>query len=274
VVKKIGQFIRAHWLSLLVVIIINTIVLTNTIIHHPKIGYDVTDHLTYAQIFPYRFPTLQDTREYFSAPLAYFLPSLYDKVCVYYQWNDCRGLDGRFWQILNFFISIVITTIIWKIAERLKPGNELFKVSMLSMLAILTVYYRTFSQARSEPYVALFMILTIAIILKQLQNLESINWKDGIQLGIVLGLLILSRQWGFFVFPAIGLLVILVYIKEKNPACALAGYSLSAWQLLLSLAVGFISICILHMELLLHLTRHPKAFLSRTRRQFFIPEVA
>jgi len=227
-------FIRAHWLALLVAICLNAIVLTNTIIHHPKIGYDVTDHLTYVQILPDRLPTQKDIPEYFSAPLAYFLPSLFNKACVYYQWPDCRGLDGKFWQILNFILSIGITVLFWKIAEGLSPGNEFLKVSLISMLGILTVYYRTFSQARSEPYVAFFWVLVIYLVFKQLQNLETITWKDGLKLGIALGLLILSRQWGFFIFPALFLLALLIYFKDKK----------AGWQfgrvLVISVFVAFI----------------------------------
>ncbi len=213
--RKLFIFARAHWLALLIALVINGLVLTNSILHHPKIGYDVTEHLTYVQVLLSRLPTPKDTSEYFSAPLAYFLPALFDRVCVISQWKDCRGLDGKFMQALNFFLSIGITIYLWKISELLKPKNEFLKVSALAMLGILTVYYRTFSQARSEPYVAFFIVLVMFLVLKMLQAPGSIRWKDGLPLGAALGLLILSRQWGFMVFPALAILAILIFIKDK-----------------------------------------------------------
>ncbi|HVP20751.1 MAG TPA: hypothetical protein VMS73_02705 [Anaerolineaceae bacterium] len=206
-----------------IALVINALVLGNSIVHHPKIGYDVTEHLTYVQILPYRLPGPTDTSEYFSAPLPYLLPSLFDKVCAYSQWTDCRGLDGKFMQILNFLLSIGITVLFWRIAEILRPGSDVFKVSLFAMLGILTVYYKTFSQARGEPYVAFFTVLVLFLILKYLKNPVGLGWKNGLKLGVVLGLLILSRQWGFFVFPAIALLVVLVFIKDKPAGRRLGG---------------------------------------------------
>lgn len=211
---RLSSFLRAHWSSVLVAVMLNAVILTNAILHHPKIGYDVTEHITYMQIMPFRLPTPADTPEFFSAPLPYLLPSLFDKVCVAAGWENCRGLDGKFAQVLNFFLSIAITILLWKIAERLNPGSESMKVSMLALLGILTVYYKTFSQARGEPYVAFFVVLALYLILGVLQRLERITWKDGLGLGLVLGLLVLSRQWGFMLFPALGVLLALVLLKN------------------------------------------------------------
>lgn len=211
---RIKTFLRAHWQSLLVAVMLNSVVLANAILHHPKIGYDVTAHISYMQIMPFRLPTEADTPEFFSAPLPYLLPSLFDKVCVAAGWENCRGWDGKFAQVINFFLSLAITILLWKIAERLKPGSESFKVSTLALLGILTVYYKTFSQARGEPYVAFFIVLVLFLILKALQLLETIGWKQGVGLGVVLGLLVLSRQWGFMLFPALGVLLALVLLKN------------------------------------------------------------
>ena len=218
---RFKQFLRQYWAPLIIAVVINSIVLVNTILHHPKIGYDVTSHLTNIQIYPIRFPTPQDSSEFFSAPLSYLLPSLYDKICVYYLPAKanvqvaCRGADGRVAQVINLLLSIGITLIFWKIAERLKPGSVSLKVSILSMLGILTVYYRTFSQARGEPYIAFFISLVMLQILDMLLRPQDAGWKSNLKLGFSLGLLILSRQWGFFIFPALGLLALVILLKDK-----------------------------------------------------------
>ena len=229
-------FLRAHWPSLLVAVLINAVILTNTILHHPKIGYDVTEHITYMQILPLRLPSPAETNEFFSAPLPYVLPSLFDKLCVAANWPNCRGLDGKAAQVINFLLSIAITVLLWKLAGRLKPGSESFKVSSLALLGILTVYYKTFSQARGEPYVAFFVVLAAYLVLTYLQRLERLTWKDGAALGVVLGLLVLSRQWGFMLFPALGVLLALVLLKHWRLRARVARFALSA--LVVAFAVG------------------------------------
>ena len=89
---------------------INLIVLINAILQHPKIGYDVGQNLIYIQILPDRLPSQNDTYEFFSPPLPYFLPSRFDIICEHYNAsqlstyngsevsNVCRTYDGKFAQ--------------------------------------------------------------------------------------------------------------------------------------------------------------------------------
>ena len=87
------------------------------------------------------------------------------------------------------------TILLLMIAEQIKPGNRFFKISALMMLSLLTVYYKTFSQVRGEPYVVFFIALSICLI-NEILKTTSFNYKLVIAAGITLGLLILSRQWG------------------------------------------------------------------------------
>lgn len=201
------------------------IVLANSILHYPKIGYDVGQHLNYIQILPDRLPSNKDTYEFFSPPLPYFLPSRFDVICEQYAsdirtYNGlnysyaCRFYDGKFAQGMNVLISIGTTILLLMIAEQIKPSNRFFKISTLSMLALLTVYYKTFSQVRGEPYVVFFIALSIYLI-NEILKTTSLNYKLVIATGITLGLLVLSRQWGFFVFPAIFLLVIWILLQDR-----------------------------------------------------------
>jgi len=208
-------------------LVINVIVLANAILHYPKIGYDVIQHLNYIQILPDRLPSQKDTYEFFSPPLPYFLPSRFDAICEQYTPDTftngkgitysatCRIYDGKFAQGINFLLSIGTTILLLMIAEQIKPGNRFFKISALSMLALLTVYYKTFSQVRGEPYVVFFIALSIYLI-NEILKTTSFNYKLIIATGISLGLLVLSRQWGFFIFPAIFLLVIWIFIRDRQ----------------------------------------------------------
>lgn len=187
-------------------------------------GYDGLEHLKYIKVLPGRLPTPQDTYEFFSPPLAYFLPSLADKACPSIWGNqpfhnpifrDCSFFAAKFGQLLNFVLSIGVTLFLLKISEILKQGNTPFKLSVLVILGILPVYYKTFSQIRGEPYIFFFVTIIAYFLARYIYKPEEINTSRSVWLGIVLGLLILSRQWGFMVFPAIGIIVLITLIKDR-----------------------------------------------------------
>ena len=129
--------------------------------------------------------------------------------------NTCRLYDGKFAQGLNVLLSIGTTILLLMIAEQIKPGNRFFKISTLTMLALLTVYYKTFSQVRAEPYVVFFIALSVYLI-NEILKTTSLNYKLIVATGITLGLLVLSRQWGFFILPAIFLLLIWIFIQDRQ----------------------------------------------------------
>ncbi|HVM71894.1 MAG TPA: hypothetical protein VMT91_09050 [Anaerolineales bacterium] len=218
---------RMDPLILTICLVINAIVLINAILHYPKIGYDVVQNLNYIQVLPDRLPSEKDTSEFFSPPLPFFLPSRFDAICEQHApdtlgtynglsySNTCRLYDGKFAQGLNVLLSIGTTILVLLIADQIKPSNRFFKISALAMLALLTVYYKTFSQVRGEPYVVFFIALSIFLINEILKTI-SFNYLLVIAAGISLGLLVLSRQWGFFIFPAIFLLVIWLFIQDRK----------------------------------------------------------
>jgi hypothetical protein len=209
---------------LAIFLVINLLVLTNSILQNPEMGYDAEDHLAYIQVLPFRLPNDQDTREFFSPPLPYFLPSFVNKACLALNQDratpkmidDCRKIAGKFDQLINLALSIGITILFIKIAETLRPGNRFLKISSLALLGVMTVYYKTFAQVRGEPYVAFFTIWAIYLIVTLIFRREGVRWKDGVGLGVILGLLGLSRQWGFMLFPAIAGLVVLIWIFDRQ----------------------------------------------------------
>ena len=243
---------KTDWPIVTLFVAINLLVAINAIWHHPKIGYDVVDNITYIQVLSHRLPRSTDTGEFFSPPLPFFLASLYDRVCTaddpapLQQFSDfriswtCRTSDGKFAQALNVLLSIGTTLLLLLLAQLLKPGNRTFKLSALILLANLTVYYKTFAQVRGEPYVVFFTTLTACLVLRTLKS-SSFNWKLVIWTGVSLGCLILSRQWGFFIFPALGLLAVLIYLQDHPRGRSIllqfitSGLMSSAhWQFLLS----------------------------------------
>ncbi len=208
---------KARNITFCIALVINLLVLANNFLHNPEVGYDAQEHLDYISTLHNHLPTVNDTAEYYSPPLPYFLPSLVDKVCL--QSNptgNCQFIDGKFAQFINLLLSIGITLILLKLAELLKPGNEFFKISLLSFLGILTVYYKTFAQVRGEPYVAFFVVLITYQIARLVKSSSLSWWKETIALGLSMGALDLSRQWGIFLLPAILALALLIFIKNRS----------------------------------------------------------
>lgn len=195
--------------------IINVLVAVNAALHNPFIGYDADNHLDYVSVLAEHLPNQSDSLEYYSPPLPYFLPSRIFQLCES-NTVTCKYVAGKFAQGINLLLSIVITVFLIKIADLIRPKDQHFKIATLLMFGLLTVYYKTFSQVRGEPYVAFFEVVSIYLVLKLAQTPEVVTLKDGILPGICLGGLCLSRQFGFLLFPAIGCLAVLIVIRKKT----------------------------------------------------------
>ncbi len=220
---------RIRYVTFSIALIINLLVLINNFLHNPEVGYDAQEHLDYITTLPYHLPTVNDTAEYYSPPLPYFLPSLVDK--IYLALNPTgpsQFVDGKFAQFLNLLLSIGITILFLKLAELLRPGNEYFKISLLGFWGILTVYYKTFAQVRGEPYVAFFAVLVAYQTVRLIMSTPLTWWKEAIPLGLALGCLVLSRQWGVFLLPALPAAAFLVLLKDRSKGWELSRIVLPA----------------------------------------------
>jgi hypothetical protein len=215
---------RLDRLTLALFLVINALVLTNSVLHDPEIGYDAVDHLRYIRVLPQRLPTAQDTREFFSPPLPYFLPSLIDEACVAVtgqpvvldESDDCLRAAGRSAQLLNVFLSLGVSLLFLGLADLVRPGSRLWKPSCLILLGILPVYYKTFAQVRGEPYVVFFTVWSLYLLARMLTERESVGRGAGVWLGVSLGLLGLSRQWGFMLWAALAAWMLLVWVVDRT----------------------------------------------------------
>lgn len=184
------------WIWVLV-LVINGVVLVNGILHHPQIQYDGSGHMAYVQAFSQlRLVTPEDSREFFSAPLAYVVPSLL---------MAATGMDVR-WamkaaQLVNVALSVGLTLLLLRICGIMSPRSSL-KIGVLLLLGSLPAYYRTFAYVRGEPFVLFWAVLLIYIGI-QLYVLKRYTLWNALWLGGAMGMAALSRQWGIFLFPAI-----------------------------------------------------------------------
>ncbi len=229
---------RSHLLGLLFVTI-NALVAYNAIAHPRGTGYDVEAHLEYMEaisFLPPRLPTPADTPEFFSAPLPYLLPALFNRACAASQrlWGfpaePCARIAAKVGQLQNIPLSLGLTILLVHLCELARPGRPSFMVTALLLLGMLPVYYRTFSLMRGESFVAFFAILTVYWLLRMARDSDYALHASA-RLGATLGLLALSRQWGLMLYPAIVLWALIVLLRQRRAALPLARTLAAAFAL-------------------------------------------
>ena len=83
---------------------------------------------------------------------------------------------------------------------------------------------------RGEPVLAFFVVLSIYLTLAMVADPRKRRLGYAVGLGVSIGLAILSRQWSFALFPAIGAFALVVALKEKR----------RAWPFLRLIIVSFV----------------------------------
>ncbi len=191
-------------------VLINCIVLYNAIVHMPYIGYDAKALIRNIIVLSeFRLPKPKDTYMFYMPPLVYSLPAL-----LYASKIFDLFVVLKIEQLLNVLFSVGLTFYLLKICDIIRPSKTLYKILSLSFLGMLPVYYKTFAFIRGEPLVA---FLTVFAIYKTLIIFVNGDYRlrNILVLGVILGLMILSRQTGLFVFPAIFIFVVVLLFKER-----------------------------------------------------------
>jgi hypothetical protein len=216
-----------RWL-LFVYLIINGLVLINAVLHEPTVQYDGEGHLAYiSTLAERRLPTPEESTEFFSPPLPYFLPALAKATGLSAWWAAKLG------QMVNVALSLGITGTLIALCRSAKPTDEKMAIIALMCLGALPVYYKTMAFVRGEPYVAFLTLLGIAVTARAVTSGRP-SFSNVVLPGVCWGLLALARQWG--VLSAAGLLaaVWLTALRDRDRnkiAIGLAGP-------LVALAVG------------------------------------
>lgn len=187
---------------------INGLVLFNAIFHNAWVGYDAHEYINYISILSeLRLVTPEDSYEFFSPPLPFVIPALSMIIA---------GVDmyraAKLAQMLNVLLSFGSTFYLIKLCQVVGPQSTL-KQSALILLALLPVYYKTFAFVRGEPYVVFFSIIMLYYALLMVIK-EQFTWVNSILMGIAMGFIALSRQWGIFLFPAVFILFAYKWIRS------------------------------------------------------------
>jgi hypothetical protein len=97
---------------------------------------------------------------------------------------------------------VALTLLLVRVARRLRPGDPGFVRTTLLLLGMMPVYYKTFAFVRPEPLLALLALASLDQA-HRLFGEDDLAARRVAALGLLLGLLILTRQQGFFVIAAI-----------------------------------------------------------------------
>lgn len=221
-----------RWLVVLF-LVINALVFYNALAHDPRIGYDSTDHLKYLETLSQgRLPGQADTREFFVPPAPYALGALA---------RAALGIStykaARLAQVVNGFLSAALLFLLLKVCLLINPRPAM-RFGALSAMGILPVYYRSFALVRGEPYLAFFALLALYLALK-LAARQTWKLAPALALGVCLGLAVLSRQWGFFLFPPLGLLLAWEFARHPRARWAILRSGLAIFLTAALLAAPF-----------------------------------
>ena len=218
--KKINFYI-----SLLLIVLIFVIFVFNYLNYDPIYGYDAEAHYEYVEgFFALIIPNLSDqasdeiTSEFFSPPLPYAVPAIFSVICkntidVADEAKYCQKYYGKIIQLINaslYFLTLFFYLLTFKFITK----KKLINLNVLLPISILAVNYRTFSMLRGEPYIIFINSILLFLLSKHLDKSFKLEKRDYLIFGILLGLMGLSRQWAFLLFPAYAYFLFLKNSKD------------------------------------------------------------
>jgi hypothetical protein len=176
------------------------------VLHEPRVGYDAARHLDYIGFLARG--ALPVGPDFFDPPLYFVVPALIRAV------GTRLAVAAKGAQYLNVLCSLGVTYTLVRLAELARPGDMLFKTIALGLLGMLPVYYKTFAFVRPEPMLAALAALATWQAARLALGIR-LDLRRAALLGLVCGLLALTRQQGLLVVVAA---VIFVGVAHLPPA--------------------------------------------------------
>jgi hypothetical protein len=213
--------------SFYILLISTTYILIYNIFHYsPILGYDAEAHFEYvnflAMYLPEKLvlPSAQDTREFFSPPIAYLFPATAQVICrnLINSSNylvDCEPIYSKATQIFQSILYIGTLFINLYTLKLFNRSEKLINTGYLILVSLLAVNYRTFSMIRGEPYILFFMSLFLLLLYKAELKGFKVDLKYTFSFGVLIAFLALSRQWAFLLFFPIIILAITPKLKFR-----------------------------------------------------------
>jgi hypothetical protein len=199
------------------------ITLLNAYLHDPYVGYDAGDYASYIDsLSEGQLPGWEDSDEFFTPPLPFVLPALIKFILRIPILPTLKV--AQFFNVLLAFASALILA---RICNRFSEGNQVCRNLALVFLLMLPVFYKTHAFVRAEPYLLVFILLYVELLIR-LANERFNPYGFSIQSGLVFGAIVLSRQWGILILPAVFVYAIILVLKDRTRRSSLIkGFILS-----------------------------------------------
>jgi len=214
---------KFKFLALVLLFLIIGILIFNIFSYHPILGYDAEAHDSYIDHFSrylpddINLPLKENTREFFNPPLAYLFPSFVQVICrniieAQNQLLACKPYYNKATQIFQSFLYLFTLLINMKTLQVFTKSKYFLNINYLLPISILAVNYMTISMIIGDVYILFFLSLLLNRFLKLVQSKFIYTLFDIAVFGFLIGLLALSRQWAFLLFP--GFLILVVTIEK------------------------------------------------------------
>lgn len=215
--------------------------------YDPILGYDGEAHHAYVQNFLNIYipgktnqPASNFTYEFFSPPLPYVLPTIINEICKPFSEavnyiEFCQNIYG-FVNII--FLSLAYLSLLFiymKIVKKVLRSKNMQSSVTLLILGLFSTNYKAISMIRAEIYILFLSALLIYRFLLLMEKSYEYNTRDVLIFGSIIGLLALSRQWAFLLFPAY--FIVFFFIEKKNKKnyfqfltySFMIGFTISSW---------------------------------------------
>ncbi len=234
---------KANWILIALFLLINLLVLYNSVFHDPRIGYDTSAYLEYIDTLSEgRYPTSEDTAEFFSPPLAFAPAAAINAGLRPYQESEALNpptdqsrlsnflfyrllysiddfplaLSAKALQLMNVLYSLILTYFLLRICDLVRPDNSNLKTFTLFLLLLLPVYFKTFAFVRAEPLLVTLVVVAFYHLFSMYRR-SGFSISNAIILGLLVGLGMLTRQWFAAALIAIFIgLVLLAWRQGKT----------------------------------------------------------
>lgn len=215
--------------------------------YDPILGYDGEAHHAYVQNFLNMYipgktnqPASNFTYEFFSPPLPYVFPMIVNETCKSFSGavdylEFCQDIYGFINIIFLSLFYLSLLFIYMKIVKKVLGSKNIQSSITLLLLGLFSTNYKAISMIRAELYILFLSALLIYRLLLLIEKSYIYNTRDVLIFGSIIGLLALSRQWAFLLFPAY--FIVYFFIEKNNKKnyfqfltySFMVGFTISSW---------------------------------------------
>ncbi len=168
-----------------------------------------------------RLPVEAETHEFFSPPLPYAFPALLLAL------KAAPAVVWKAGQFQNVVFALITLASLWALARQHSPQSRFLPAAALGLLGMMPVFYKTSVMLRGEPLLMAFVALAMLLTIRALDHAQFRSGRFAI-IGLVLGLMILSRQWAFFALAGLIIAASAAALRGRIPPRTFAlGFTLA-----------------------------------------------